>query len=174
MHLMAQVWLGGIPPGKRTIHKDGDIRNNSRWNIAIVSEKERAQAISKIKASRIRKSVVVLDDTLTVIDAYPSAAEAGRKTGLSTSSITRRCNLECTSVFAKNGLIYVWDDARSIWAVLRRAMREMDTLGLRYNTPLTGRYFDLPPEDGDELKFDTAALCWDTISDPHWDTSDIT
>lgn len=158
MRLMAQVWLGGLPPGKRTIHKDGNIKNNSRWNIAIVSERERLQAASKARVSKMRKAVVVFDETLTAIDAYPSAREAGRKTRLSSTNVIRHCNFDCASVFAMNGLIYTWDDTRSIWAALRRAMRELDTLGIPYNNPFTGRYFDLPPEE--EPGLDPTALWW--------------
>ena len=38
-------------------------------------------------------------------------------------------------------------------------MKELDELGLRYNNPYTGRYFDLPLNE--PLNIDIGTLWWD-------------
>lgn len=161
MRLMAEVWLGGLPPGMRTIHKDGNIENNSRWNIQIVSSKAAHKVSAKAANADRRQPVVIVGDTLEIIDAYTSAREAGRRTGLDRSNVVRRCNLKCTSVFALNGLIYAWDDDHWIEKTLRRAMAELDAMGVRYNTPHTEQYYNLQPETGYDL--DLAELQWANV-----------
>ena len=153
MRLMAEVWLGGLPPGMRTIHKDGNIENNSRWNIQIVSNKAAHKVSAKAANADRRQPVVIINDALEIIDAYASAKEASKKTGLDHSNVIRRCNLKCASVFALNGLIYAWNDDRWLEKTLRRAMAELDALGVRYNIPHTEQYYNLSPEADYDLGF---------------------
>ena len=39
---------------------------------------------------------------------------------------------------------------------VERAMRELDEMGIRYNDPFTGRYFDIPPH----VDFDLDPTLW--------------
>ena len=106
--------------------------------------------------------VLKIDLSLSVIDAYPSARQASLDTNISRSSILLYCNRETKrSVIAPDGYIYAWDDTRRLWATLRRAMKELDEMGLRYNNPFTGRYFDLEPEPDFDID---PALWWSDVS----------
>ena len=98
-----------------------------------------------------------IDLTLEVVDAYPSARQAAMDTTINRGTIQLYCNHKTKkSVIAPDGFIYAWDDTRSIWATMRRAMRELDEMGIRYNDPFTGRYFDIPPH----VDFDLDPTLW--------------
>ena len=101
---------------------------------------------------------MIISDALEIVDASASAGEAGRKTGLDPSNVVRRCNLKCVSVFALNGLIYAWDDDCWLKKTLRRAMAELDALGIRYNAPHTEQYYNLPLEAEEGL--DVSEIQW--------------
>mgnify|MGYP001515647298 FL=1 len=78
-------------------------------------------------------------------------------TTINRGTIQLYCNHKTKkSVIAPDGFIYAWDDTRSIWATMRRAMRELDEMGIRYNDPFTGRYFDIPPH----VDFDLDPTLW--------------
>lgn len=161
MRLMAEVWLGGLPLGMRTIHKDGDIKNNCRWNIQIVSNTTAHKVSARAANADRRQPVAIINDALEIIDVYASAKEAGRRTGLDSSNVVRRCNLNCASVFALNGLIYAWDDDNWMRKTLARAMLELDALGVRYNDPFTECYYNLSADDGPEI--DLTSLQWSQV-----------
>lgn len=123
-------------------------------------QRERARAAM---AARNRKPyckklpVVKIDLTLEVVDAYPSARQAALDTTINRGTIQLYCNHKTKkSVIAPDGFIYAWDDTRSIWATMRRAMRELDEMDIRYNDPFTGRYFDIPPH----VDFDLDPTLW--------------
>jgi len=157
-HLVAITWIGKVPPGMMAFCRNGNQADNSRWNIALRTRAEQITATDGIYRNG-RRPVIKIDSTLNVVQAYGSATQAARENGLDKSTVLMRLNLKYKrTIFAPDGFIYAWDDTRSIWAALRRAMREMDTLGLRYNNPFTGRYFDLPPEEEPDL--DPTAIWW--------------
>lgn len=65
------------------------------------------------------------------------------------------------SVFAPDDFIYTFDNTRWIWRAIKRAMVELDAMGVRYNDPFTGRYFDLPTDSDPEI--DLTTLWWDQV-----------
>lgn len=155
--LMAITWLGGIPPGMEACHKDGNPDNNCLWNIVLRDASTQNRAIGRTGGNR--RPVVKIDETMTVVAAYSSAAEAARENGFSSRVMRDYCDRKIKfSIFAPDGFIYAWDDTRRIWATLQRAMRELDAICRRYNDPFTGRYFDLPL-DG-TLEVDIESLWW--------------
>lgn len=160
--LMAITWLGGIPPGMEACHADGNPDNNCLWNIVLRDAATQNRAIGRTGGNR--RPVVKIDETLTVVAAYGSAAEAARENGFSARAMRDYCDRKIRfSIFAPDGFIYAWDDARRIWATLQRAMRELDAIGRRYNDPFTGKYFDLPLDD--DLEVDIETLWWNQASD---------
>lgn len=157
-HLMALTWIGKVPPGMVAYCRNGNQADNSRWNIVLRTKAEQITATDGIYRNG-RRPVIKIDNTLMVVQAYGSATQAAKENGLDKSSILMRLNLKYKrSIFAPDGFLYAWDDSRSVWATIRRAMQELDELGLRYNNPFTGRYFDLPQDD--DLDIDSNELWW--------------
>lgn len=161
--LMGVTWMNGPRPGYVVFTKN---RNRADARLSNLCWMKRAAIVEHMRSKHIqRKSfckkfpVIKIDLTLAVIEAYPSARQASLDTHISRHTIQSYCNREPkNSVIAPDGYIYAWDDTRRIWATLRRAMRELDEMGIRYNDPHTGRYFDLP-EDID-ISIDAGDLAW--------------
>ena len=109
-----------------------------------------------------RSPVVKIDRTLTVIDAYPSITKAAYANGFTQQMMWRYCSMKIDlSVFAPDDFIYTFDNTRWVWMAIKRAMAELDAMGVRYNNPFTGRYFDLPANDDPEI--DLASLQWSQV-----------
>lgn len=158
--LVYAAWIGPIPDGAIVCCRNGDMTDTRPSNLMLGDRGQRFSERAKKIGGPNRRPVVKIDRSLEVVAAYRSAREAARLNGYrDKSNITRICNFELkSSIFAPDGHIYAWDDTRSIWAALRRGMRELDALGLRYNNPFTGRYFDLPVGEG--LDVDIESLLW--------------
>lgn len=161
--LMAETWLKNLPPDYIIYLKNGNPADVSLSNMVVgTKEGQRARAraaflAKKNKAYCKKLPVVKIDLTLEVVDAYPSARQAAMDTTINRGTIQLYCNHKTKkSVIAPDGFIYAWDDTRSIWATMRRAMRELDEMGIRYNDPFTGRYFDIPPH----VDFDLDPALW--------------
>jgi len=151
--LMADTWMGGRRPGYLTCTKNGNPADVRLFNLEFKRAGDVARKnLSKVKTGPHRKRpyckklpVIKIDRTLAVVDAYPSASQAALASGVSKRTILDYCNrTPKMTIFAPDGYIYAWDDSRSIWATLKRVMKELDELGIRYNNPFTGRYFDIP------------------------------
>ena len=161
--LMAETWLKNLPPDYIIYLKNGNPADVSLSNMVVSTRAEQRERARAAMAARNRKPyckklpVVKIDLTLEVVDAYPSARQAALDTTINRGTIQLYCNHKTKkSVIAPDGFIYAWDDTRSIWATMRRAMRELDEMGIRYNDPFTGRYFDIPPH----VDFDLDPTLW--------------
>ncbi|MCI8414941.1 MAG: hypothetical protein HFF00_04850 [Ruminiclostridium sp.] len=158
--LMADTWIGPRPPGYNVCIKNNNPEDVRLSNLCIMKRSDitRLKTIGP-KTIRRKLPVVKIDKFLEVVDAYPSARQAALASGIPPNTLKDYCNRKVKrTVFAPDGYIYCWDDSRIIWATLRRAMQELDELGLRYNNPFTGRYFDLPQDD--DLDIDSNELWW--------------
>lgn len=157
--LVYTAWIGPIPAGKIVCCRNGDITDTRPSNLMLADRGQRFSERAKKIGGPNHRPVVKIDRSLEVVAAYRSAREAARLNGYKDkSSILRICNFELkSSIFAPDGHIYAWDDTRSIWAAMKRGMKELDALGIRYNNPFTGRYFDLEPEPDFEVD---PALWW--------------
>lgn len=161
--LMAETWMKNLPPDYIILLKNGNPADVSLSNMVVSTRAEQRERARAAMAARNRKPyckklpVVKIDLTLEVVDAYPSARQAALDTTINRGTIQLYCNHKTKkSVIAPDGFIYAWDDTRSIWATMRRAMRELDEMGIRYNDPFTGRYFDIPPH----VDFDLDPTLW--------------
>lgn len=144
--LMVATWVGEIPARAVVWPRDGDPTNVSLNNLAVSSASEWVKASPKangFKNSGIRFPVLKIDQTLEIVDCYHSVRDAARKNPYSVMGILRYCNLKCASVIAGDGFIYAWDDDSWLRKTLKRAKRELDALGVRYNDPHTECYYDL-------------------------------
>ena len=160
---MAETFIGKIPKGMIAYHKDGDSRNNALWNIGIGDRAELARERMREKVAGWNRSPVVkIDRTLTVVDAYPSITKVTYANGFTQQMMWRYCSMKIDlSVFAPDDFIYTFDNTRWVWMAIKRAMAELDAMGVRYNNPFTGRYFDLPANDDPEI--DLASLQWSQV-----------
>lgn len=162
--LMANTWMGGCPAGHLTCTKNGNPADVRLSNLHFLTTREVAMhGLAKRKKNKKayckKLPVLKIDDTLTVVDAFPSARQAALAAKLPRCTIQYYCNSKFKkSAFAPDGYIYSWDDSRRVWAMLKRAMRELDNKGIPYNSPFTGRYFDLPQNDDPNIDVDT--LWW--------------
>lgn len=168
--LMAETWMGGCPPGCSTRTKNGNSFDVRLSNLHFVTKEDAVKEMKRaqLKAARPyckKLPVLKIDDTLTVVEAYPSARQAALAAKLPRCTIQYYCNFKFKkSAFAPDGYIYSWDDSRRVWAMLKRAMRELDNKGIPYNSPFTGRYFDLPQDDDPNIDVDT--LWWSQVLTP--------
>lgn len=161
---VALTFLGDIPKGCVSYHRDGNPENNALSNIGIGlrSELSRERMRNKV-AGQNRRPVLKINRELTVVEAYPSVSEAARKNGYRQDAMWRFCTLAIAfSVFAPDDFLYTFDDDKWIRKALRRAKAELDAMSARYNDPCTERYYDLPvePDDGPDL----AGLQWTEVS----------
>lgn len=170
--LMADTWMGGCPAGYLTCTKNRNPADVRLSNLHFMSTKEVAmRSLAMRGRGRNKKAyckklpVLKIDDTLTVVEAFPSARQAALAAKLPRCTILYYCNFKFKkSAFAPDGYIYSWDDSRRVWAMLKRAMRELDNKGIPYNSPFTGRYFDLPQDDDPNIDVDN--LWWSQILTP--------
>jgi len=158
--LMADTWMGPRKPGYNVCIKNNNPADVRLSNLCIMKRSEITRLKTKgPKTIRRKLPVIKIDKTLEVVDAFPSARQAALASGISPVTLRDYCNRKPKqSIIAPDGFIYAWDDTRRIWATLQRAMRELDEMGIRYNNPFTGRYFDLPPDTDDSI--DLHSLWW--------------
>ncbi len=145
--LMVTTWVGEVPARAIVWPKDGDPTNVSLPNLAVSSASEWVKTspmADGFKNSKVRFPVLKLDTSLEIVDCYHSVREAARRNPYSVMAILMYCNLKRASVIAGDGFIYAWDDDNWLRKTLKRAKRELDALGIRYNDPYTERYYDLP------------------------------
>lgn len=147
------AWFGNIPDGQVVCCRNGNMTDAKPSNLFLSDRSKRFSERARKVGGSNRRPVVKIDRTLAVIEVYQSARQAARKNGFRCKYyITSVCNFQFkSSVFAADGFLYAWDDTRSIWTALKKAMRELDALGQPYNNPFTGRYFDLPFHEDDEI-----------------------
>lgn len=155
--LIFTAWIGAIPDGKIVYCRDGNVTNTRVSNLALGSRDERFRQRAKKIGGPNRQPVLKMDSSMEVVAAYRSAREAARLNGFENSLITRQCNLQVkSSVFAPDGFIYIWDDAKWLQRLMKRAMPELDEKGIRYTDPGTEEYWNLPIE----AEPDETGLTW--------------
>ena len=161
--LMADTFIGPRPDGYVVCIKNNDPTDVRLQNLSVMQR----STVTKLKTPRpktIRKKlpVVKINKELEVVDAFPSVRQAALNDGINPKTLQWYVDRKSKrTVFAPNGYLYCWDDSRSIWASLRRAMMELDAQGLRYNNPFTGKYFDLPIDEG--LDIDLMTIPWSQV-----------
>lgn len=159
--IVALAFLGGIPEGCVTYHKDGNTENNALCNIGIASRSEVSrECMSRKVAGWNRRPVLKINRELEVVEAYPSRCQAARANGYRPDQMWLFCTLAIQfSVFAPDDFIYTFDDDKWVKKALDRARAELDAMNVRYNDPLTERYYEVPLEP--EYPINQADICWE-------------
>ncbi|MCI8670398.1 MAG: hypothetical protein HFI34_12925 [Lachnospiraceae bacterium] len=119
MQVIARTFLGPVPEGCVTYHKNGCQSDNYVNNIAYIQRKELGKKTGKRSGSR---SVFQINQNGEITEVYASAREAGRKNFMSYQTVIDRCNGKCKSAFAPDGYAYAWEDKESS---IRQAVRKI-------------------------------------------------
>lgn len=102
-HLVAAVWLGGIPEGMVTYHKNGDTKDNRVANIGFIKRQELGKLTGALSG---RMPVAKINKFGQVLDLYPSARQAAKKNHMSYQTVLDRCHRRVKSEFALDGFSY--------------------------------------------------------------------
>lgn len=106
MQLMVLAWFDGGVPGKVPYHKNGDLSDNWRGNIAFATPQELGK---KTGAQANRRPVMKIDRAGNVVEVYPSARAAGRENYISYQTVIDRCNNKIKNPFALDGYTYAYE-----------------------------------------------------------------
>lgn len=156
--LVYMAFVGPIPQEGRVLHRSANSYDNRPQNLVLGCNADQARrAYAKYGPSR-RRPVLKINKELEIVGVYRSAREAERLNYFSSGVVAAYCSQRRLSVIAGDGYIYAWDDDRCLARTLRRAMAELDDLGISYNNPFTAEYYNLPPDPADGIDLD--AIQW--------------
>lgn len=112
MKLMQITFIGELPPGMGTYHKNGIITDDALNNIGIITRSELGRLTGR--GNGCETSVVKISEEGQIVDFYRSVREAGRKNHMSYQTILDRINGKVKSLYAPDGYVYCKDNAREI------------------------------------------------------------
>lgn len=118
MKLMQITFIGELPPGMVTYHKNGIITDDALNNIGIITRSELGRLTGR--GNGCETSVVKISEEGQIVDFYRSVREAGRKNHMSYQTILDRINGKVKSLYAPDGYVYCKDNAREINKAVRR------------------------------------------------------
>ena len=121
MKLMQITFMGDLPEGKVTYHKNGVLTDNTLNNIGIITRQELGRLTGKQNGKC--KVIVKISEDGEIVEYYKSAREAGRKNHMSYQTILSRLKGTTKSLFAPDGYAYCLDDNREIGKTIRRIER---------------------------------------------------
>lgn len=121
MKLMQITFIGDLPEGKVTYHKNGIITDDTLNNIGIITRQELGRLTGKQNGKS--KVIVKISEDGEIVEYYKSAREAGRKNHMSYQTILRYISGKTKSLFAPDGYAYCLDDDRQIGKTIRRIER---------------------------------------------------
>lgn len=90
MKLMQITFIGELPPGMVTYHKNGIITDDALNNIGIITRSELGRLTGR--GNGCETSVVKISEEGQIVDFYRSVREAGRKNHMSYQTILDRIN----------------------------------------------------------------------------------
>lgn len=104
MKLMQITFIGELPPGMVTYHKNGIITDDALNNIGIITRSELGRLTGR--GNGCETSVVKISEEGQIVDFYRSVREAGRKNHMSYQTILDRINGKVKSLYAPDGYVY--------------------------------------------------------------------
>lgn len=102
-HLVAAVWLGGVPEGMVTYHKNGDTKDNRVSNIGFIKRQELGKLTGALSGCM---PVAKINKSGEVVALYPSARQAAKKNHMRDQTILDRCHKRVKKEFALDGFSY--------------------------------------------------------------------
>ena len=109
--IVADAFMGGTPPGKMRVHKNGMKHDNAVENIVFMTRAESA----KIYRPGNSRPVLKVDRDGNVVEIYRSGAEAARANYISPQSISDRCNGLIEDPYRLDGYNYVFEERTRAW-----------------------------------------------------------
>lgn len=104
MKLMQITFIGELPPGMVTYHKNGIITDDALNNIGIITRSELGRLTGR--GNGCETSVVKIGEEGQIVDFYRSVREAGRKNHMSYQTILDRINGKVKSSIADLATAY--------------------------------------------------------------------
>lgn len=120
--VVAETFLGPVPPGMAIFHKNGNPADNSVWNLVFRTPEEIGRMTG---ADSTRRPVLKFSATGELLECYSSARQAAKQNYFSYQAIIDRCNGKCKRhVLAPDGNYYAWDNTVGV----RKAKEDLQAL----------------------------------------------
>nr|DAY59964.1 MAG TPA: NUMOD4 motif protein [Caudoviricetes sp.] len=136
--VVAETFLGPVPPGMAIFHKNGNPADNSVWNLVFRTPEEIGRMTG---ADSTRRPVLKFSATGELLECYSSARQAAKQNYFSYQAIIDRCNGKCKRhILAPDGNYYAWDNTvgvRKAKEDLRALARQEGRLFAPKNWPAT-------------------------------------
>ncbi len=104
-HIVADVFLGGVPEGHVIYFRNGDKKDHFWRNIGFMPKQEMGR---RTGASATRRPVKKINEAGEVIAFYSSARKAASENFCSQHYVTERCNKKIVKEFS-DGFSFRWD-----------------------------------------------------------------
>lgn len=106
--LVVDYFMGGTPPGKLRVHRNGLKLDNAVENIVFMT---RAQ-VAKAHRPGNSRPVLKVDKLGRVVAVYRSGSEAARANHISQAAISKRCLGLIENPYRLDGYNYIYEDKR--------------------------------------------------------------
>lgn len=116
--MMQITFIGDIPEGTVTYHKNGMLTDNALNNIGIITRQELGRKSGR--RNGCETSIVKIDSNGQIVDFYRSVREAGRKNYMSYQTILDRLGGKVKSLYAPDGYVYCKNTEGEINKAIRR------------------------------------------------------
>lgn len=121
MRLMRITFIGELPAGYVTYHKDGIKNNEELSNIGIISRSELTRKINA-KSKRSTKVVKITSDG-EIVDYYKSIRNAAKKNNMSYGTIAYYVSKKAQCLYAPDGCAYCKDTDKEIEETIQKIKR---------------------------------------------------
>lgn len=103
--LVADYFMGGTPPGKVRVHKNGMKMDNAKENIVFMTRREVRLGCRAANS----KPVLKIDKYGRIVEAYSSTVEAAKANHISQAHMSRLCRKQVKDPFRIDGYNYVFE-----------------------------------------------------------------
>ena len=125
MRLMRITFIGELPAGYVTYHKD-EIKNNEELsNIGIISRSELTRK-TNAKSKRSIKVVKINSDG-EIVDCYKSIRNAAKKNNLSYGTLVYYVSKKARYLYAPDGYVYCKDNGAEIAMLVRKIEKDKNS-----------------------------------------------
>lgn len=106
--LVVDAFMGGTPPGKMRVHKNGSKWDNAVENIIFLTPAQ----VAKRHRPGNSTPVLKVDRNGEVVAVYRTQVEAAKANFISQQSISKRCNKLIDDPYRLDGFNYVFEDRK--------------------------------------------------------------
>lgn len=117
MRLMRVTFIGNLPEGYVTYHKNGIKSNDELSNIGIIT---RSELSGKVNAKSKSIKVVKINSDGEIVDYYKSIRDAGLKNNISYGTLTYYISKRAQCLYAPDGYVYCKDHGKEIATMIKK------------------------------------------------------